>query len=321
MERDALDAWEAARQHGETVVLAAPTNETVARLNHAAQQRRLAAGELDTRGRTVVAGGYRFHVGDEIATRRNHRQLHTDQGLMIRNRDQWVIDIVHRNGDLTVHGRSGRVRLPADYVQAHVELAYAQTSHATQGRTVDRSILVLDGPTDVRGLYVPMTRGRHHNDAYIATTGDDTAVEVFADVDHPQLDRPTRPRPPSRTRRPEPSPPRHPARGRAPGAVRPAGPTHRHPRPAPPTTSTSSHVTTSGPATTSTAKKQLNRRLPGCRPPGIAAPAAHTAQGAGTHRRYLGRTTGIFRQVGVVRAIVGSPGILAYYEKESIQAE
>lgn len=180
MEREALDAWQAARRRGETVVLAAPTNEMVARLNHAAQQRRIAAGELDTHSRTLVACGYRLHVGEEIATRRNHRQLRTDQGLMIANRDQWVIDIVHRNGDLTVSGRSGRVRLPSDYVQAHVELAYAQTSHATQGRTVDRSIVVLDGPTDVRGLYVPMTRGRHANDAYIATTGDDSAVEVFA---------------------------------------------------------------------------------------------------------------------------------------------
>ena len=197
MDRAALDAWEAARQRGETVLLAAPTNETVARLNHAAQQRRIAAAEIDTGGRTLDAGGYRFWAGDEITTRRNHRQLHTDRGLMIRNRDQWTIDTVHRNGDLTVHGRSGAIRLPAGYVQQHVELAYAQTSHATQGRTVDRSILVLDGPTDVRGIYVPMTRGRHHNDAYIATTGEDSALDMFADaitrswIDQPALARQT----------------------------------------------------------------------------------------------------------------------------------
>ena len=191
MERDALDAWWASCKRGETVVLAAPTNETVARLNDAAQRRRIDAGELEIRGRHVDASGYRFWVGDEIATRRNHRQLHTDQGLMIRNRDQWAIHQVHRNGDLTVTGRTGTVRLPADYVQAHVELAYAQTSHATQGRTVDRSILLLDGPTDVRGVYVPMTRGRHHNDAYIVTTGEDTALDVFADaIGRSWIDRP-----------------------------------------------------------------------------------------------------------------------------------
>ena len=66
--RDALDAWDAARQRGETVVLAAPTNDTVAQLNHAAQHRRIAAAEIDTGGRSLDAGGYRLHVGDEIAT-------------------------------------------------------------------------------------------------------------------------------------------------------------------------------------------------------------------------------------------------------------
>ncbi len=181
IERDALDAWHTARRHGETVVLAAPTNDTVTRLNHAAQQRRLHAGELDPRGRTIDAGGYRLRVGDEIATRHNQRDLRTDRGLAVHNREQWTIDTVHRNGDLTATGANGRVRLPTAYVQAHVELAYAQTSHATQGRTVDRSILVLDGPTDVRGVYVPMTRGRHHNDVYIATTNEHTATDVFAE--------------------------------------------------------------------------------------------------------------------------------------------
>ncbi|MCP3856217.1 MAG: relaxase domain-containing protein [Actinomycetia bacterium] len=181
MEAEALNAWWQARSSGESVLLAAPTNEAVARLNTATQQRRIDTGDLATRGRSTDVGDHRLWVGDEIVTRRNHRQLHTNRGLMIRNRDQWTIDQIHRNGDLTAHGPSGQVRLPADYVREHVELGYAQTSHATQGRTVDRSILVLDAPTDVRGLYVPMTRGRGHNDAYITTTGEHTAADVFAE--------------------------------------------------------------------------------------------------------------------------------------------
>ncbi|MCP3877510.1 MAG: relaxase domain-containing protein [Sulfitobacter sp.] len=181
METEAINAWWQARCSGQSVLLAAPTNDAVARLNTAAQQRRIDTGDLTTHSRSVQIGGHRLFAGDEIVTRRNHRQLRTNQGLMIRNRDQWTIDTVHRGGDLTVHGPSGGVRLPADYVHEHVELGYAQTSHATQGRTVDRSILVLDGPTDVRGLYVPMTRGRESNDAYIATTGEHTALDVFAE--------------------------------------------------------------------------------------------------------------------------------------------
>ncbi len=190
MQRDALDVWSAARQTGETVLLTAPTNETVNALNLAAQQRRVEAGELDTR-RHITVGDGRLYVGDEIVTRRNQRQLFTDQHHMVRNRDNWTIIALHRNGDITATGGSGTVRLPADYVATHVELGYAQTSHAAQGRTVDRSILVLDGPSDVRGIYVPLTRGRHHNDAYITTTGEQTAVDVFADsIARSWIDRP-----------------------------------------------------------------------------------------------------------------------------------
>ena len=165
-------------------------------LNHSAQQRRIDAGELDTR-RHLAIGEARLYVGDEIVTRRNHRQLLTDQHHMVRNRDQWTITARHRNGDITVAGSSDTVRLAADYVTEHVELGYAQTSHAAQGRTVDRSILVLDGPRDVRGIYVPLTRGRHHNDAYITTTGEQTAVDVFAEsiarswIDRPAIARQT----------------------------------------------------------------------------------------------------------------------------------
>ncbi|GEM_PF-724572 len=195
MHAEAIDAWWHHRQTGQSVVLAAPTNETVSELNTAAQQRRIDTGDLNTAGRSVDVGGQKLWVADEIVTRRNHRQLHTDQGLMICNRDHWTIEIVHRDGDLTVHGHSGTVRLPADYVQQHVELGYAHTSHATQGRTVDHSILVLDQPTDVRGLYVPLTRGRDTNHAYITTTAEHTALDVFTEsatrswIDQPALAR------------------------------------------------------------------------------------------------------------------------------------
>ncbi|MFT7475364.1 MAG: conjugative relaxase-like TrwC/TraI family protein [Verrucomicrobiales bacterium] len=191
MEHQALDAWKTARANNETVLLLAPGNDTVTRLNQQAQQRRIAAGEIDANSRSVNTGGCRLHVGDEVVTRRNHRLLHTNQGLPIRNRDQWTINTVHRDGALTVNGQSGTVKLPADYVAEHVQLGYAQTSHAAQGRTVDRSILLLDGSTDSRGIYVPMTRGRHHNDAYIVTNGETTATEVFTNsIANNWIDRP-----------------------------------------------------------------------------------------------------------------------------------
>ena len=150
MERDALHAWALARVNGETVVLSAPTNDTGARLNHAAQQHRIDTSEINTAGRSVEAGGYRLHAGDEIVTRRNHRQLRTDQGLPIRNRDHWTIDTVHRDGAVTAHGAPGSVRLPADYVAEHVELGYAQTSHAPRAApSTDPSFCSTVPPTAV----------------------------------------------------------------------------------------------------------------------------------------------------------------------------
>ncbi len=178
METEALDAWATARRNRETVLLSAPSNETVRRLNVVAQQQRIDAGDINPRSPAVETQDYRVHMGDEIVTRRNDRQILTDQGHMVRNRDTWTVTNINR-GAITATGESGTVKLPESYVSQHVELAYAQTSHATQGRTVDRSILVLDAPIDLRGLYVPFTRGRQTNDAYIAITANETAADIF----------------------------------------------------------------------------------------------------------------------------------------------
>ena len=92
----------------------APTNEIVAELNRRAQALRISEGEIDPSGPSVSAGDYRLHVGDHVATRHNDRKLHTDRVLMVKNRDQWEIDAVHPGGSLTVSGRSGTIRLPAE---------------------------------------------------------------------------------------------------------------------------------------------------------------------------------------------------------------
>jgi hypothetical protein len=188
-ERWALGAGQIDRRHGRTVALMAPTNDTVVRLNRLAQRARLAAGELGDR--TLKVGPFELRVGDEIATRRNDRQLRTDQGLMVKNRDSWTITDLHRSGAPTATGRSGTVRLPARYVREHVGLAYAQTSHAAQGRTLDRSLLVLDGTTDVRGIYVSMSRGRASNDVFVVTDGTRTARDVLNEaLTHDWIDTP-----------------------------------------------------------------------------------------------------------------------------------
>lgn len=208
-------AWRRATEDGETAAMMAPTREAVAVLNEIAQQLRFVAGEVDPKSPSVKLGSTRAHVGDLVATRRNNRTLVTDRGRMVKNHDHWTIEAVHPGGALTVAGSTGQVTLPADYVATHVELAYAETSHATQGRTVDRSFLFLDGPTDTRGIYVPLTRGRTTNEAFVVLNDERTAAEVVAEavartwIDQPatalRLDQPSAPER-ARPRRPLPVP-------------------------------------------------------------------------------------------------------------------
>jgi hypothetical protein len=195
MEAGILAAWSQARDRGETVALMANSNDTVDRLNHTAQQIRIARRELDPTGPTLQLGGRRLLVGDEVVTRRNDRTLRTHTGKMVKNRDHWTITAIGPDGNVTLQGPSGTVRAPAEYAVEHVELGYAQTSHATQGRTVDTALVLIDTPTDTTGVYTPLTRGRHTNHAYIVTEENQTAIDALAQaigqnwIDQPAITR------------------------------------------------------------------------------------------------------------------------------------
>lgn len=179
MEEDVITAWQQARRRGETVALMANSTDTVARLNRLAQHTRIETGELDPDGRSLQVGDESMLIGDEVVTRRNDRRLRTHRGQMVKNRDHWTITIIHPDGDVTLDGRTGTIRLPGEYVSEDLELGYAQTSHATQGRTVDVALLLVDTPTDSRGIYTPMTRGRDSNHAYVAVEDNQTALDVL----------------------------------------------------------------------------------------------------------------------------------------------
>ena len=180
MERASVAAWWERRQAGNKGLLMAPTNEATERLNQRCQQTRIEAGEIDPGGRYLSVGAYKVHAGDEIATRQNNRRLTTDRGEMVRNRAVWTVDHIHHDGSLTATGKHGTVRLPAAYVEEHIELAYARTVMGAQGRNVQGSASFYEKPTDVRNLYVAMTRGTGMNEAFLVTNGEQTAVDIFA---------------------------------------------------------------------------------------------------------------------------------------------
>jgi conjugative relaxase-like TrwC/TraI family protein len=186
--RQVVGRWWEHRCDGSDVVMLAATNESVTELNRAAQRLRLDAGEVVRPiHRMTLADGARGLIGDEVQTRRNDRSLITDTGSTVKNRHRWVVDEVGSDGSLTVVDEErGRVTLPRAYVADAVTLAYASTAMAGQGRTVDHSLVLVDGPVDAAGLYVPMTRGREGNDVWVVTDPNSPAdrVEVLAEVMH-----------------------------------------------------------------------------------------------------------------------------------------
>jgi len=180
MESKITAAWTAARSRGETVALMANTNQAVNRLNRLAQQTRFLNGDISVQKGRLQVGDEVICVGDEVVTRRNDRTLRTSEGVMVKNRDSWVVHTIHSDRSITVAGGNGTIRLPADYVASDLRLGYAQTSHATQGRTVNTALLLIDSPTDHAGVYTPMTRGRDANHAYVITEDTQTALEVLS---------------------------------------------------------------------------------------------------------------------------------------------
>ena len=179
MERQSVARWWELRSAGKATLLMTPTNEATERLNARCQHTRMRRGELDPNGPTTTAGPYRLFIGDEIATRHNDRRLLTNRGVTVKNRAVWTINNIAADGSVTATGKSGSVTLPGEYVAEHVDLAYARTGMGGQGRNVKGGLLFADGATDLRNLYVPLTRGTETNEAFFATTGEDTALDVF----------------------------------------------------------------------------------------------------------------------------------------------
>ncbi len=153
----------------------ADTREQVSTLNAAIRDRRV-DGDDEIDG-PVTRRGERIGLGDRIATRRN------DRHIGVANRDTWAVTGVGSDGSLLVVGRAGQRELPAEYVDEHVELAYATTVYGAQGDTVDRAHFVVGETTGAAAAYVGMTRGRHDNVAHVVADSLEDArrqwVEVF----------------------------------------------------------------------------------------------------------------------------------------------
>lgn len=196
----AYTAWQADTADQQTSILIAGDNATVRELNERARNDLIADGTVTAHGVTLhdglIAG-----TGDRIVTRQIDRTLADGtsfapagrsgrrQDGFVRNGQQWHVQTAHDDGALTVRlldntGRPGAasITLPAAYVAAHVELAYATTAHRAQGMTVDTSHTLADRTTARELFYVTMTRGRAGNHCYLSV--EDPAHDHSDHSDH-----------------------------------------------------------------------------------------------------------------------------------------
>jgi hypothetical protein len=163
------------------------TNEQAAVLGQRARHARIAAGHVQD-GPTVTLADNVASVGDHIVTRRNDRRLTDTGGGWVVNGQTWTITAVHDDGDAEVarHGDGASLRLPADYLAGHTNLAYATTAHRAQGMTVDRAHATVDADTSHQQLYVAATRGRQSNDLWVALDSDRDLIVDDTHLPDPQ---------------------------------------------------------------------------------------------------------------------------------------
>ncbi len=175
-----LEHWWQSRRAGRSLALTVASNDQARALNERAHQRLIEAGLVDD-GRVIhTSGRERVGVGDEVQTRHNERRLRTETGRWVKNRQRWHVEQINGDGSLQVRGPSGHVTLPADYAREHVQLAYFQTVHSSQGATRDEGATLIDQLSGWRSVYVGMTRGRHQNTAYVVVEDpDETARDVL----------------------------------------------------------------------------------------------------------------------------------------------
>ena len=127
-------AWAADERAGRRSLLLAGDADTVRQLNERARAERGRWPGTSNRTASALHDGLCAGVGDRVVTRRNDRRLAAGGGW-VKNGDTWTVTARHDSGALAVRrlGGHGTVVLPADYVAAHVDLAYATTAFRAQG--------------------------------------------------------------------------------------------------------------------------------------------------------------------------------------------
>lgn len=182
---------------GRESIVMVDTGEMASKVSDRIRGRLAEVGHVERDGVTL-RDDTRAGVGDLIQTRLNDRRVG------VHNREVWQVVGRTDQGVLEVQPLTGRdeagqltwgptLALPASYVGTQVELAYAATIEAAQGRTTDTGHLIATRTTGKSRAYPGNTRGRLSNHTYVQVEEGETAVgrmaAIYGDDDHTQAAR------------------------------------------------------------------------------------------------------------------------------------
>ncbi|MEW6153931.1 MAG: AAA family ATPase [Actinomycetota bacterium] len=161
--------WWADRCAGSASPMLAGTNAARRALNDRA--RALLKDEGVLTGEPLVVHGRELLVGDEVVARRNDRSLHAPgRAEFVKNGSVGrIVAIDHDRGEVAVaFDREGTVHVPHEYLAAgHLEHAYARTTYAVQGATLDRARYHPSDASRFEEGYVAITRATDETHLYV----------------------------------------------------------------------------------------------------------------------------------------------------------
>ena len=165
----AVRAWLASTLEGKEALLVVRDNAQATELSEQIRTELVRLGRVDSEVLATARDGNFIGAGDVIQARRNDASLRVDGRGMVTNRETYrVLDLDPLTGALRVEAKNGVVaHLPAQYVREHVTLAYASTTHAAQGRTVDVGLSLTKPGMTRADVYVPGSRGRESNHFFV----------------------------------------------------------------------------------------------------------------------------------------------------------
>lgn len=175
------------------LVMLAATNDSVERINAAAQAVRGSSGELGRERDYALRGGGQLHLaeGDHVLIRVNDRDERRHSGADVLNGYRGVVRGIDDAGNVAVqwqlpsqdgHSTHGAVLPPAYVAGGGLSLGYAMTIHKAEGLTVAGQWDRADG-THQEGTVLVHAPGADNPALYVATSRHKDRMYLFAGLE------------------------------------------------------------------------------------------------------------------------------------------